>query len=657
MATAQSYLANNYGVSMETAYAFVVANLNTPQVIFDVCKQFGVTNNMLAEIVSTQLPGVDANLVANFFLGHGINPYELDINSSDGVAALGTLSADATSAIQLLLTAGHTYVIDLQAVQGSSLNPAISSILNPQGAVISGAANTDYGISQNAHLVLTPSTTGMHTINVQSESATTGNYELSVLDLSATQPPEDTSLSAGTVFVGRINHSFDTQKILMNLTAGQEYSFTIAAASSGNTLNAARINGIYDESGKVLASSSAQANSNGSVTIKLTPAVSGNYYALIGDRYDDIGGYVFSYAPVTNKADARSVINLMSVEAPLTRSADLQSADTSTTGSVVVNNSVVGEIDPSYDIDWYAVSLVAGQSYTIRLQGSSYGNGTLVDPVIAGVYDSLGQLVSNTYADDQESRDARLSFTPNTSGTYYIAADAWSNYTGSYLLSVSAESSVVTPSDAVGSTIATAANLSVGSSATGVIETSTDVDWFAVTLTAGQTYTIRLQGASSNQGTLGDPLISGVYDNAGQLLSNTYADDQEGRDSRLSFTPNTSGTYYIAAEGWSSYTGTYTISVNGALNDLPATSATTGTVSVGGSTTVAIDANYDHDWYAVNFIAGNTYQISLSSPNSSSYPTIYGIYDSHSSYVGGYSYANYTNNTAVTTFTPSSSGV
>jgi hypothetical protein len=71
--TAGEHLAK-YGVSVAQAREFIVANLNSPTVIYNTAKQYGVTNQMLAEIYG----GVTANDVRSFFNQLGLAAADLD---------------------------------------------------------------------------------------------------------------------------------------------------------------------------------------------------------------------------------------------------------------------------------------------------------------------------------------------------------------------------------------------------------------------------------------------------------------------------------------------------------------------------------------------------------------------------------------------------
>ncbi|EBA14592.1 Neutral zinc metallopeptidase, partial [Roseobacter sp. SK209-2-6] len=82
-----------------------------------------------------------------------------------------------------------------------------------------------------------------------------------------------------------------------------------------------------------------------------------------------------------------------------------------------------------------------------------------------------------------------------------------------------------------------------------------DRDWVRVTLTAGESYNITLNGVS-----LTDPYLR-LYDSSGNLVA--YNDDGgPGLDSAMSFNATSTGTYYVAAGGYSdARSGTYSMAV------------------------------------------------------------------------------------------------
>ena len=107
----------------------------------------------------------------------------------------------------------------------------------------------------------------------------------------------------------------------------------------------------------------------------------------------------------------------------------------------------------------------------------------------------------------------------------------------------------------------TSGRVAVGDTATGRIGSSGDRDWFAVELVAGRTYVIDLRGSPTDDGTLRDPFLRGIYDADGTRISNTTDDDGgQGYNSQLTFTATESGTHYIAAGAYSGR-GTYEVEV------------------------------------------------------------------------------------------------
>ncbi|MCX6052631.1 MAG: hypothetical protein NTZ60_08985 [Campylobacterales bacterium] len=78
--SAQTHLAT-YGVSMEAARDFIMGNLNNLSLVHSTCKNFGVNNDMIAEIVQSDFPGLNATNVSNFFDNNGFSGSELGFNT------------------------------------------------------------------------------------------------------------------------------------------------------------------------------------------------------------------------------------------------------------------------------------------------------------------------------------------------------------------------------------------------------------------------------------------------------------------------------------------------------------------------------------------------------------------------------------------------
>ena len=226
--------------------------------------------------------------------------------------------------------------------------------------------------------------------------------------------------------------------------------------------------------------------------------------------------------------------------------------------------------------------------------------------------------------------NARETYTPTVTGTYYVQAGEVDGETGTYTVSVivlgangNSEADTDFPS-----TSATTGRVEVGASATGNIESGTDRDWFRLDLEAGKTYQIDLEGDTGGGGTLGDPYLRNIRDSSGTEISGTENDDIVGgvADSRVVFTPTADGAYYLVASGFDgTYTGTYTLSVTELETrteegdtDFANDVTTLGRVEVGGSATGEIENVADSDWFRVVLEKDKTYVFDLEGTETSS---------------------------------------
>ncbi|QKS30014.1 MAG: DUF4347 domain-containing protein [Candidatus Accumulibacter similis] len=118
---------------------------------------------------------------------------------------------------------------------------------------------------------------------------------------------------------------------------------------------------------------------------------------------------------------------------------DDYSSTTATTGTISSGQTKRGAINFIGDTDWFKTSLVAGTAYQFELKGASSGSGTLKDPFLR-LRDSDGNPVALAFADDGGTGfDSRFTFTPQTNGTYFLAAGTGyqENGMGTYALTQS----------------------------------------------------------------------------------------------------------------------------------------------------------------------------------------------------------------------------
>lgn len=105
-----NYLAN-LGVSMQEALAFVLANVKSnPREIYDTCVKYGISSQMLAEIVEAAEPGVNTNAVRKFFQNLGLEGVALDLAYFATLKANSKLSSYGTINDTIELGEGDDYV-------------------------------------------------------------------------------------------------------------------------------------------------------------------------------------------------------------------------------------------------------------------------------------------------------------------------------------------------------------------------------------------------------------------------------------------------------------------------------------------------------------------------------------------------------------------
>ena len=219
---------------------------------------------------------------------------------------------------------------------------------------------------------------------------------------------------------------------------------------------------------------------------------------------------------------------------------------------VTVGDPVAGVVDHGSDVDYFAFAAERGQTYEIDVE-----LGTLDDSV-AALYDAEAWEL----AFDDDSGDfggSRITWTVAESSDHYVAVTAWGGGdTGSYTLTVTALGDDA--GDDHGDSTDEATFVTVGHPVTGVVGHGRDVDYFAFAAERGQTYEIDVE-----LGTLDDS-VAALYDSDSQELA---FDDDGGEfgGSRITWTAAESRTHYVGVAGWSSDTGSYTLTVTAAKSE------------------------------------------------------------------------------------------
>ncbi len=104
-----------------------------------------------------------------------------------------------------------------------------------------------------------------------------------------------------------------------------------------------------------------------------------------------------------------------------------------TTARLTLGTSTYGTVDASGDHDWFAITLVAGQSYDFRLLG--VGRTPLPDTFLTLRNASGMAVASNDGAGGALSLNSQVIFTASTTGTYYLDASGFGTNSGDFLIS------------------------------------------------------------------------------------------------------------------------------------------------------------------------------------------------------------------------------
>lgn len=183
--------------------------------------------------------------------------------------------------------------------------------------------------------------------------------------------------------------------------------------------------------GQTLTASNTLSDADGLGTLRYEWYVGDNSYASsTGDTYTirsgDLGETIKVRIVYT---DSQGTIER--VTSKPTGNIDDFAASASTLGTISPGGQATGVIQSIGDSDWFKVNLTAASYYEFELNGQDSADGTLPDPFLQ-LFDARGNLLAAN--DDSANLNAKIAFTANKSGTYYLAASASANETGSYHL-------------------------------------------------------------------------------------------------------------------------------------------------------------------------------------------------------------------------------
>lgn len=422
------------------------------------------------------------------------------------------------------LEAGQSYRFTLISSGDSPLGDPLLRLRNASGDEI--ALDDDGGGGLNSYLEFTAPSTGNYFLEANAfAEGSTGGYTLAARagDVPA-DASTDASLSAdGDYREGVLSPAGDRDWYRIDLREGQGVRVAMTTMQgAGDALGDPYLT-IYDAGGTALVSDDDGGEGLNSWLEFVAPAEGAYYVEARGFTEDAVGRYAVSVTPGEIGAS-------------------MEGAEYLTPGF----EGRVSTIGEPGDADWFMVEMIEGRPY--RLMASGIEEGALGDPLLT-LYDSNGQQVAQD-DDGGQGMNAYLTFASPTGGTYFAAVSGYGDSTGRYELRA-------VDTDVPGNVYTDEALDSTGDERVSRIDMEGDLDSYRVDLEAGVRYVIEVRG--DGRSPLPDAFLN-ILNEQGETLASDD-DSGAGLDARLTFTPETSGAYFIQASGLGGSIGWYVASV------------------------------------------------------------------------------------------------
>ena len=348
------------------------------------------------------------------------------------------------------LTAGILYQFILVDEAENPASDMLLKVVEPGTENLWWAGRPDVG--GRLTLTGTPDESGRRYLEV-SGTETTGKYRLSayaIKDDYAANVAGSGRLAVNGTLNGRFEASHDRDWFEIVLEAGKSYQF--GAVTTGGEIDGLMIylrnpsSGSYQDARPVF-----------------TPLVSGKYYLEVQGR--DAGTYAVSATRMSND--------------------DFGNAAGANPGLLVVGQALNGRINYAGDVDYLRMAIKAGTIYEVTLSNSDAASAGLNDWAGDGErqydYISLGQQGASTV----------FTFRARVNGEIDLSTYGAANST----FTVNAR---ILGYDDHGAVYHTATKAAAGSTLAGRIETVGDVDAFTMSVTAGTSYLLKVDGELSS---------------------------------------------------------------------------------------------------------------------------------------------------------------
>lgn len=537
------------------------------------------------------------------------------------------------------LIAGVAYTITVEGTataSGTLSSPEIGNLLDVNGPAVAliavdGMADTDATVT----FVVTEG--GTYYVPV-SGGGSEGTYTVSLSEPTLTEPDGSAEIgntidtaqtvAVGDIIDGSIGFVNDEDWFAVTLTAGEVYTFYVDHTYTAD----------YDwELGSITpfirevltADGTAIEGAFGFVGGSGEPLSDTTYHANFVAPEDGIYYFQVEHEGQAGENDYHLRIENIDTTEP-DGSVDVVGDITSTT-NIAVDGSIDGSLHSDIDRDAYELTLDAHGLYKIDLSTTLNADG-VYDWAYIHLYNDQNEEVMGWQDGIDTTQGFTLYFEPNVAGPYYVVVDA-SDHLYEIDYSVTLTQIDTTEPDGGADFLAgtsTRALVNLDESLTGNFGYAGDEDWVAVEVNAGQAFTIDVTGAGNT---------IEVFFHVDESIVQSVNATNEGTGEPLHYISEDSGVYYVALTSTNNV-GDYTVTVNSAGADEPDGSAdilagldTTATIDMNSSVIGSVGEALDRDWYAVELIAGNVYEITLTGVYSGTGtlidPKIEGIYDSN----------------------------
>lgn len=424
-------------------------------------------------------------------------------------------------------TAATTYTLETTL---NGLSDSTLTLFATNGATQLAFNDDVTAADKRSKLVWTAPNNSPYFVQVAAPAAQTGKYALLITpdDDHASEFAQTDALSDGAAVDGNLVLPEDTDWFKIHAIAGAKLTLeTELTGLADSTLS------LYDDDQRTLLAFNDDAEGMGSASrIVWTAGRGGDFYVAVGGHPGRAGGNYVIRARLDDTSDEYTTARGLGTPA-----------------------FWPGRLETAGDVDVFSFPAMAGEVYDLRTYLSDLPDSTLTLLDVDGVRELA-------FNDDAEPGDAgsgsQLRWAAPRDGVYFLRVGSpMGRDFGAYSL-------VVTHPDDHGGDASRATRLATDSVTPGVIEMPGDVDWFSVSVVAGQSYTLAVEPGSLPLATLV------LYDRDGQAVLRREDNDVQVRPELRWIAPATA-TYFLAVSGTESESlGDYTVTVaRGVANPPP----------------------------------------------------------------------------------------